>query len=173
MADNAQPAAPHPPAPRPPSTAWYNIHIRTRDDAGTPCRVDLEDLSRHSRSLPSPGGPLIFASVNHPLWARRSFGLLGVTAVASFFGLTVVQATHAGPHWLQMIIVLAFAVSFLGCVVIGSVEWAFRVHRAKRRCIPACQARICPCCRYSLAGVRPSDDALTRCPECGLAWRVS
>lgn len=31
---------------------------------------------------------------------------------------------------------------------------------------------VCPCCLYSLAGLKPDPDGCTTCPECGSGWRA-
>lgn len=31
---------------------------------------------------------------------------------------------------------------------------------------------VCPCCLYSLAGLKPEPDGCTTCPECGSGWRA-
>lgn len=148
---------------------WFTLHMNARDDEGTPLRVNLEAVRRAAASLPMPERSWLFYSVSHPRWVLRTVGIVSVVVVIGMIGIAVSPRASVAQY-----AAVVMALPFPLLVVWGCVESSLRLRRARARYLPVCRAaRVCGGCHYSLSGAPPDARGLTRCPECGLFWRLA
>jgi len=105
--------------------------------------------------------------------AAHTYGLLG--------GLSLVFTASAVRHLLSAPATWpSWLTGLAGVILPGVLMWPLHppVARWTRGRFTArlreayLHAARCPSCGYSLAGILPSPDATTRCPECGRAWII-
>ncbi|HZW06531.1 MAG TPA: hypothetical protein VFF65_05360 [Phycisphaerales bacterium] len=171
--DRSRPTAARAPARR--GAHWIRLHANLVDDEGSPLRLDLDAARRLSETLPMPQRSWLYYSVTQRRWVAR---FVAVTAVVSLAGFAAIIVTGVGmrPSSLPPLVQWVIAISVLPfplLVLWGCVEPLFRIRRARRLCLPAFRAaRLCAGCHYPLSCVPADAGGLTRCPECGLAWRI-
>ncbi|MBY0308012.1 MAG: hypothetical protein K2Q09_04645 [Phycisphaerales bacterium] len=157
---------------KPRGSHWLRLNLRTTDDEGTPLRVDLNAARRLAASLAMPEKSWIFHAVSLPPWVLNTVGLFSVLVVLGFVASPWIGGPRSAPplvRWLAALALLPFPL----LVVWGCIEPIVRIRRARTRCIPAFKAAsLCAGCHYSLRHIPADGQGLTRCPECGLAWRL-
>jgi hypothetical protein len=108
-------------------------------------------------------------------WATESLtphqGMVGPIVGLGVFGIFAI-ALIPGEFWPLRIIA--------GLLVVGlliTIARARGINAPGIAPVEVARARllargVCPCCLYSLAGLKPEPDGCTTCPECGSGWRA-
>lgn len=176
MDDSREPSTPAEPwlwrlLMKPRWEAFFRLPMMTRDALGRECKVSLERVARHAKTLTPPHDAAVFWSTI-PRWFVVLVVALGLISMAGATGLVLGSALRIGPRWFMWPVTIASGCIF-PFIATGVVSPFIRRMHARSRCVPACcAARVCANCCYPLGGL-PAAEGVTACPECGFAWRLS
>jgi hypothetical protein len=137
------------------------------DDAGrrVPLYIPARRVIAHCRVPPEE-----FCEMRRSLVLHVDRRASPVLSLLSFFGLVFIVGLVIGLH----------SISLAGLLVVALLiaAWVFHDRRRLPTRNPGLIARClldrgrCASCAFPLAGVRPSREGLTQCPECGAAWHL-